>query len=402
MNSGVPEQGIIMRRTLILFLILMTVVLGCGDRDEAVGPVGEGTSITIPLNKTAASEIASAELVITGEGFTSVTQELIVSGDIISGVVESILPGLNRTFTMNAYDADNVLVYSGSTTVDIADGEQAQVSINLIPVDAPFAPEIVSHELPDDTFMDLMRVPAGDYTRGSGDHPDPIQVVYVSEFYMGKREVTFSQVVRWLADRGNHEYPVGALDGADFPAGAAFLDFGFVSNANSGEVPTAIDGRSILPAANKPVVSVHWLAASEYCKWAGLRLPTEAEWEKAARGIDARIFPWGDAKVDTSRANYGNHFGLRDVGSFLSGVSPYGVLDMAGSVREWVADWFETGHYYASDNIDPTGPERGFGNPKVIRGGDYKSGPGELPTFRRDHRDFLSGDNNIGFRCARN
>jgi formylglycine-generating enzyme required for sulfatase activity len=385
-----------MRRVLISLLILMAVLVGCGDRGQAVGPVGESTSITIPLNKTAASEIASAELVITGEGFTSVTQELTVSGATISGVVERLLPGLNRTFTMNAYNAAGVLVYSGSTTVDIADGEQAQVSINLIRVDAPFAPVEMLHQLPDGTVMPMMLVPAGEFTRGSGDHPDPFQSVYVSEFYIGKLEVTLAQAARWLTVRGDDTFP----DGIGLGPEHRFISDRQVSAARGLHAPED---------AQLPVNGINWYGAREYCAWAGLRLPTEAEWEKAARGEDLRVFPWGNT-IDSTRANF-ETFEPVDVGSFPSGASTYGALDMAGNVAEWVSDWFKVGHYYESDTDDPSGPPvselDSNGNSleaRVIRGGHSRSGITGITTYQRlgDNWKWGIGDGIYGFRCARN
>jgi formylglycine-generating enzyme required for sulfatase activity len=148
---------------------------------------------------------------------------------------------------------------------------------------------------------------------------------------------------------------------------------------------------------------MNWYAASQYCEWAGLGLPTEAQWEKAARGTDERIFPWGNAPVDSTRANYRNYVGEpTSVGAYPSGASPYGVLDMAGNVEEWVFDWFESGHYYSSDLVDPTGPSL-VGDEKVTRGGSFRDGPAALPTFIRAHMMFRAASSNyIGFRCARN
>jgi formylglycine-generating enzyme required for sulfatase activity len=224
----------------------------------------------------------------------------------------------------------------------------------------------------------MVLVPAGEFTMGSatGDADElPVHKVYVGAFFMDKHQLSVGQYARFL-EATHHERPP---------------DWTTMNKPQN---------------QNRPVANVDWAEADAYCKWAGKRLPTEAEWEKAARGTDGRVYPWGNEPPTRFHANSGkevwsNHSALTPVGTFEEGKSPYGVYDMAGNVWEWVSDWYDSEYYQLSPPQNPSGPRKG--SHKVVRGGSWGSnGITDLRSSDREiHLPSFRGFG-TGFRCVKN
>ena len=219
--------------------------------------------------------------------------------------------------------------------------------------------------------MTQMYVPAGEFTMGSnnGDADEkPVHMVYLDAFWMDQTEVTEAQFKQCI-DAGVCKIPSGSM----------------YVNWNP---------------SKSPMVFVTWGDANDYCQWAGRRLPTEAEWEKAARGTDGRTYPWGEG-IDCDKASYsGCNNGNTPVGSFLKGVSPYGVWEMAGHAAEWVADYYYETAYSFENQINPTGPTTHGFPYRIIRGGSFRYEINELRVSNRTPVNPIQRRDHVGFRCA--
>ena len=244
--------------------------------------------------------------------------------------------------------------------------------------------------------MTLVYVPAGKFYMGALEYDEqsnqdefPLREVNLDAFWIDRTEVTNAMFAAFLNTKGVETagglpwYEVSSPDAQIFVRGPLWVvEDGFEDH---------------------PIVEVTWEAANAYCEWVGRRLPTEAEWEKAARGPEGLIYPWGDEPPNCGLVNFwtGSTFcaeGAASVGSFPAGASPSGALDMSGNVWEWTSDWYDERYYQNAANDNPTGPTSG--NAKVFRGGAWESGPRNLRASDRNMDHTNAARYRLGFRCA--
>jgi formylglycine-generating enzyme required for sulfatase activity len=242
---------------------------------------------------------------------------------------------------------------------------------------------------------EMVNIPAGTFLMGSDKKVDrnaylpefPQRKVYLDAYEIDKFEVTTVQFLKFVLATNRSPLIDWQYEGGNFQE----------------------------TMASHPVMHVSWFDADAYCTWAGKRLPTSAEWEKAARGEDGRIYPWGNEPAGLSRANFGRT-GLsgpvRDrperlllyppiisVDKYENAVSPYGVYQMSGNVAEWTADWYDPGYYKKAPDRNPKGPDKG--TQKAFRGGGWIDSTPSVRPAQRNGTDPNTKMNWLGFRCAR-
>jgi formylglycine-generating enzyme required for sulfatase activity len=232
-------------------------------------------------------------------------------------------------------------------------------------------------ELMDPKGVPMRLVLAGNFIMGSNsgyEEAKPAHTVYLDDFYIDKYEVT-NAFYKACVDVGKCRPPNKT---------GSFTRDSYYGNSQYD---------------NYPVIYVGWDDAKSYCQWRGIDLPTEAQWEKAARGTDGRTYPWGE-NIDQTYANYNDNEGdTTAVGSYESGKSPYGVYDLAGNAWEWVADWYSDKYYLSTPLTNPPGPASG--EFRVLRGGSWHDDGTIVSTSNRGWNQLEYFTNvDFGFRCA--
>jgi formylglycine-generating enzyme required for sulfatase activity len=281
---------------------------------------------------------------------------------------------LEPTGNLAASVADVVSRYAGQRRRTILKWAIGGVTVVLVGCLA----YVLSVRDPDRAALDgapMVSIAAGEFEMGDGIE-GPLRHVHLSAFDIDAHEITTSRYAKFLAASDQ----VGP--------------------------PELWDTVQLARDSELPVVGVSWDEADAYCRWAGKRLPTEAEWEKAARGTDSRSYPWGDEEPTPQRANFLNSAdapypnGLHAVGQHPQGKSAAGTFDQAGNAAEWTLDWFSESFDRRNDSRNPQGPEAGDG--KVIRGGGWHEPGTRLSVTRRMHGPPDLRLDDLGFRCARN
>lgn len=241
----------------------------------------------------------------------------------------------------------------------------------------PDLPKRMTEEILTDDGVEMVFIPEGEFLMGrdEGDRNErPRHRVTLPAFYIDKYEVTISRYSKFLLTTQRRQ-------------------------------PLHWDQSNITEFGNYPVIGVTWHDAAAYCQWAGKRLPTEAEWEKAARGTEGWRFPWGNEGATKHHANFDRccdwkgYSTLTVVGNYEGGMSPYGAFDMAGNVWEWTADWYDELYYRSTPTSKPKGPATGTS--KVVRGGSWLSQPEMVGATIRSWYTPDSEKDYIGFRCAK-
>ena len=257
--------------------------------------------------------------------------------------------------------------------------------------------------------MVFVRVPAGGFWMGSDeDEPDADDdekqrhKVYLDVYWIGKYPVTNAQFAAYVKATG-------------YKTSAEKIGYSWVWDFEKKEGKKVngiywrkpqIDQNGIAKISDHPVVHVSWKDAQAFCLWASrvsgysIYLPSEAEWEKAARSVDGRKYPWGNEKPNSRLLNFNmNIGGTTAVGSYPGGVSPCGALDMAGNVWEWMADWYGEDYYQKSPPRNPTGPSKG--EYRVLRGGSWDYNERNVRSaYRNWFNPDLRNSDFLGFRCA--
>lgn len=335
-----------------------------------------------------------------------------------------LLSGRSRVATVAALAA---LVAGPALALPALVGEAGEVALFSDPMPVTVAQLPPRTPITDAAHPGMVYVPAGPFIMGTlhpaqlrdivgnldGDE-QPVRSVLLDGFYIDQYEVTNDEFARFVERTGHvtgaETKGTGQVWGAD----------GWFSQDGADWRHPKGPGDDIEGRGRHPVVQVTWDDANAFCAWENKRLPTEAEWEKAGRGVDARDYPWGST-FDATKVNFcdaecvqlprhrdpsasDGYAGTAPVGSFPGGVSPYGLYDMVGNVWEWVHDWYDADYYKHAPNVNPPGPDHSSGigasEHRVVRGGSWTSQKDFTRVTSRSYDPPTWSYFGVGFRCA--
>lgn len=312
-------------------------------------PARAGRMLFFAVRAMSASGIAGVELFADGQRVA----EKPVNGAAMVNVVLSWQPAANGDFRVEVQATDRA-------------GRRLRSQPVVLPIRGADGP-----------LGSMLQMPAGTFLMGSNagaDDERPERLVNMPAYQIDRYEVTVGEF-REFVKATNYQ------TGAEL-AGKPFGETWRVDNVGS--------------RFDHPVRYVSWWDADKYCRWLGKRLPTEAEWEYAARGNDGRRYPWGN---DFDPARVASSEDTAPVGFYLNNRSPIGAYDMAGNVWEWVNDWYRPDYYAQNENDNPQGPPQA--DQRVMRGGSFTNAPEDLRVTRRIKDDPGSSHRDVGFRCAK-
>ncbi|NSW53369.1 MAG: SUMF1/EgtB/PvdO family nonheme iron enzyme [Anaerolineae bacterium] len=367
-------------------VIVLGLAIGLGGKLVSPGPDDNGAEAkwmteTISAQVTSTATIGNTLAPVATDAATPTTvmdtldpesvAYVVQAGDSCSSIATAFGVSIADLVAANSLDAGCTQIFLGDTLIIPVSPDDGSASGNL---------GIGSTRMREMDGMEMVYVPEGVFTMGSeeGDiYEQPAHEVYLDAYWIDMYEVTNEQYEQCVA------------------AGACTKPYKSISQTRDNYYMNPEYG-------NFPVVYVDWYGAAAYCEWVGGGLPTEAQWEKAARGVDGRMYPWGNDPPTCSLANFNpGTVCLGDtsrVGSNPAGVSPYGAFDMAGNVWEWVLDWWDEAYYQSSPVENPTGPVSG--EFRVMRGGSWINDTDSLLSASRVAGNPYWDWYDYGFRCA--
>ena len=400
---------------MIMVAVIGMSLMSCVPTPSVSTPAATEQPVVIHLTRTAeAAAVQTIEAALAEKARPAIDVEATARAlaDVYTAQTVQAMRTAVRTATATSHPPTTTPVLLTPTRIIfVVTATPTDTPIARTPTPTPAQPVAGATRVWEKDGSVMVYVPAGEFTMGSSegegdDDEHPQHMVYVSGFWIDQTEVTNAQFA-WFVDATGHSTDA-EKDG--WGLGWTGSEWKEIEGADwhhpDGPETTIAD------KIDHPVVQVSWSDAQAYCQRAGKRLPTEAEWEKAARGTDGRKYPWGDT-FDGSRLNFCDvncELDSKDndandgyprtapVGSYPGGASPYGALDMAGNVWEWCQDWYGSDYYASSPPRDPQGP--GSGEYRVGRGGSWMNNERDVRAVNREWDVPNFRGDIVSFRCV--